>query len=115
MVIEDLGEINISDQAIKDLARNAALQTYGVVGFARQNMRTGLLQLARGKGVDRSIMIQREDEKIKLDIFVIIEYGTNLAEVARNLADKVKYELERYTGLNISSVDVHVREVKTSK
>jgi uncharacterized alkaline shock family protein YloU len=115
MVIEQLGEISISDQAIRDLARNAALQTYGVVGLARQNLRTGLLQLVRGKEIDRSIVVEREDSKIRLDIFVIIEYGTNLAEVARNLADKARYELEKYTGLEVSGVDVHVREVKMSK
>ncbi len=113
--MEQLGEIGVSDQVIRDLARNAVLQTYGVVGLARQNLRTGLLQLVRGMEVDRSIVVQREDGKLRLDVFVIIEYGTNLAEVARNLADKTRYELEKYTGLEVSGVDVHVREVKTSK
>ncbi len=106
------GDIYISDQVLVDLIGYATLQTYGVIRLAKEDIRTGILRLARRRSGRRSIIIERENHSVKLDVLVVIEYGINLAEVARNLSGKVRYEVEKYTGLSVSDVKVHVKEVK---
>ena len=47
-----------------------------------------------------------------MDLYVIIEHGTNLAEVSRMLADKVKFVLEDGAQLPVHEVNIHVQGVK---
>ena len=52
------------------------------------------------------------DDGIVTDLYVIIEFGTNLAEVSHNLANRVRYVLENTADVKVSNVDVHVQGVK---
>ena len=47
-----------------------------------------------------------------MDLFVVIEFGTNLTEVSHNLANRVKYVLTTTADVKVASVDVHVQGVK---
>ena len=43
---------------------------------------------------------------------MVVAYGLNLAEVAATVRSQVAYEVERLTGLQVASVDVHIQDVK---
>jgi uncharacterized alkaline shock family protein YloU len=45
---------------------------------------------------------------------VVVEYGLNLAEVASTLRNRVRYEVERLTGLRVAEVEVRIQDVKKS-
>ena len=49
-----------------------------------------------------------------LELYVVVAYGLNLAEVAATVRSQVAYEVERLTGLAVASVDVHIQDVKRS-
>jgi uncharacterized alkaline shock family protein YloU len=54
------------------------------------------------------------DGKIYLDIYVIIEYGTRVSQVAVGIKNRVKYVVERDTGLPVAQVNVHVKGLRVS-
>jgi uncharacterized alkaline shock family protein YloU len=62
----------------------------------------------------RGIVVRNLDDAIALDLYVVVEYGLNLAEVAATVRSRVVYELERLTGIRVGSVDVHIQDVKRS-
>ena len=110
-----LGEIEISPDAIASLVENAVLQSYGVVGLADRNRfeawRRGLLKSGAGH---RGILIAFEGEGLVIDIYLIIEYGTRISEVARSVISRIKYTVEKTIGLPVLAVNVHVQGLRVS-
>ncbi len=50
----------------------------------------------------------------KIDLYVIVEYGTRIKSVAASVSDNVRYQVERVFGLPVSQVNVHVRGLRIS-
>ncbi len=113
----ELGRVTISPEAIAQIVGRTAAECYGVVGMslrapgpARDRV-TRLLP--KGKPL-RGIVVRNEDGAVALDLYVVVAYGLNLAEVAATVRSQVTYEVERLTGLRVASVDVHIQDVKRS-
>ena len=111
----ELGRITISPEAIAQIVGRVAAECYGVVGMslraplpARERV-TRLLP--KGKPT-RGIVVRNVDGAVALELYVVIAYGLNLAEVAATVRSQVGYEVERLTGLRVASVDVHIQNVK---
>lgn len=52
------------------------------------------------------------EEGVTIELSVVVEYGLNLAEVASTLRNRVRYEVERLTGLKVAEVEVRIQDVK---
>ena len=105
-----LGRITIAPEVVAHIAGHAALESYGVVGMSARGRVGRLLSRARaGQGV----VVGHSEDGIGVDLYVVVEYGLNLAEVASGLRNRVTYDLERLTGLKVGSVEVHIQDVKT--
>ena len=110
-----LGKIEISTEAVASLVENALLQSYGVVGLADRNRfetwRRGLL---KSGSEHRSILVEVTDDGLVIDIYLIIEYGTRISEVARGVINRIKYAVEKTIGLPVLAVNVHVQGLRVS-
>ncbi len=110
-----LGKIEISPTAIANLASQAVLQCYGVVGLAARDFRDGLaVLLHRRESYRQGVEVRLIDDQIVIDLYVIIEYGTKVSEVAHNIVQGVKYNLEKALGVPIAQVNVHVQGLRVS-
>jgi len=106
-----LGRITIAPDVVAQIAGHAALESYGVVGMSARGRVGRLLSRDRpGQGV----VVGHGEGGATLDLYVVCEYGLNLAEVASGLRNRVRYDVERLTGLAVGSVEVHIQDVKTS-
>lgn len=106
------GELSIAEDVITDLAGYAALESYGVVGMAAPTLSDGIAKLLPASRLRRGINVEMVDDQINVDLYIIIEHGTNLAEVSRMLADKVKFALSDGAQLPVRDVNIHVQGVK---
>ena len=107
-----LGRISISHEAVAHIVGRVAAEAYGVVGMAPRSPRERLLtrdRLRQGITVGGSA-----EEGVTIELSVVVEYGLNLAEVASTLRNRVRYEVERLTGLNVADVDVRIQDVRRS-
>jgi len=107
-----LGRISISHEAVAHIVGRVATQAYGVVGMAARNPRERLLtrdRLRQGIAVGGSA-----EEGVTIELSVVVEYGLNLAEVASTLRNRVRYEVERLTGLRVAEVEVRIQDVRRS-
>ena len=107
------GKIEISPNAIATLASHAVLQTYGVVGMASPNLASGIAA-SLTRDPNRGIQVRQEGSQIRIDVYVVIEYGTRIAIVARNMQSAVKYTVERALGVPVTAVNVHVQDLRVS-
>jgi uncharacterized alkaline shock family protein YloU len=106
-----LGRISIASGAIAHIVGHTAAEAYGVVGMGARG-RVGRL-LSRDR-LTQGVEIRQSDDGVTIDLYVIVEYGLNLAEVASTVRNRVAYEVERLTGLPVASVEVHIQDVRRS-
>jgi len=106
-----LGRISISHEAVAHIVGRVAAEAYGVVGMAARTPRERLTRdrLRQGITVGGSA-----EEGVTIELHVVVEYGLNLAEVASTLRNRVRYEVERLTGLRVAEVEVRIQDVKKS-
>jgi uncharacterized alkaline shock family protein YloU len=107
-----LGRISISHEAVAHIVGRVAAEAYGVVAMAPRSPRERLLtrdRLWQGISVGGSA-----EEGVAIELSVFVEYGLNLAEVASTLRNRVRYEVERLTGLNVADVEVRIQDVRRS-
>ena len=84
------GNLHVANDVLADLVGNAAMECYGVV-------------------------VNSLDEGVHVDLYIIVEYGTNIATVSRNLIDQVSFALKEYARVPLAGVDVHVMDVKVRR
>ena len=108
-----LGSIHVSPNAIATVAYQATMQSYGVVGLAPRNLAEGLANTITREPA-RGVSVRFEGDKLDIDIYVIIEYGTRVATVADSVAKTVRFEVEKTVGVNVNSVNIHVQGLRVS-
>lgn len=112
------GSIIISNEVLADLAGYSALESYGVVGMASPTLADEVAQLLPKQKLRKGVKVSIAPDDapnpgtVEVDLYVVIEYGTNLSEVSRNLADRVRYTLTSQANVEVARLDVHVLEVK---
>jgi uncharacterized alkaline shock family protein YloU len=107
-----LGRITISGDAIARIVGRTAAECYGVVGMSSRRRVERLL--ARGREPQGISVGADEEGRVTIDLYVVVEYGLNLAEVAATVRSRVAYEVERLTGLPVAAVEVHIQDVRRS-
>ena len=105
-----LGSVHISPKAIATIAYHALHQTYGVVGLAPKNRLQALT-----RDPLQGIEVRYDGEGLEIEVYILVEYGTNLRAVANSAANQVRYAVEKALGLPIKSVNVHIRGLRHSK
>jgi len=108
-----LGNIYISHRAIATIACQAATLSYGVVGLAAKNLAEGLAN-AIIKDPALGVDVRYDGDKIVIDLYIIIEYGTRIKSVALSVSEAVKFQIEKIIGLPVKAVNVHVRGLRIS-
>ncbi|MGI6367751.1 MAG: Asp23/Gls24 family envelope stress response protein [Anaerolineae bacterium] len=109
-----LGRIDVSPRAIASIVARAVLTSYGVVGMSSATMRDGISEILNLDSVHRGVGVQVVDGKIIIDLYVVIEYGTRISVVARNMMDSVKFSVEQALSMSVAEVNVHVQGVRVS-
>ena len=108
-----LGNIFVSYRAIATVAYQSALSSYGVVGLAAKNLAEGLVQVLV-KDPTLGVEVHFLEKAIKIDLYIIIEYGTRIKMVASSVSDNVRYQVEKTFGLPVTEVNIHVRGLRIS-
>ena len=112
--IEKLGKIEVSQRAIASIAADAVLRSYGVVGMASARLKDGLAEMLRREHLERGIVVRLKNGEVSIDLFVILEYGTRISEVGRNVAQSVKFAVEKAIGVPVARVSVNVQGLRVS-
>jgi uncharacterized alkaline shock family protein YloU len=109
-----LGRIEVSPAAIAGLAAVAVLECYGVVGLSRPTPYSGLAEVLQREHFRRGVRVTIVNQKIVIDLYVVLEYGVRVSEVAHNIMENVKFRVEKTLGVPIDEVNVHVQGLRVS-
>ncbi len=106
------GKISISDSAIAKVAKNAALECYGIVDTVSRRLSDSLSELLKKQTDGKGVQVVTSGDRIYITVNVIIKYGVSINAVAESLKEGVKYKVEKFTGMIVDTVDVNIIGVK---
>jgi len=111
--IDNDGDICISDDVIATIASIATKTVEGV--FEMAGSITGdFIEMFGKKNLSKGVKVVLDDNEVKIDIFVVVKYGAKIPDIADEIQDKVKNEVEAMTGLNVSEVNINVEGIRIS-
>lgn len=107
--------IKIANDVVAVIAGVAVSEVQGVAsmsgGFAG-----GITEVLSGKkNLSKGIKVDADEKEVKIDVNIIVEYGTRIPDVAFEIQNRVKKSVESMTGLKVAAVNVHVQGVKTER
>ena len=108
----DMGKIVVDEDVLAKYAGSAAVECFGVVGMASVNVKDGIVKLLKRENLRRGVNVSVEEEKLKIELHIIVAYEVSILAVAENLVDNVKYKVEEYTGMEVGKIIVCVEGVK---
>jgi uncharacterized alkaline shock family protein YloU len=108
-----LGRIEISPQAVASVASQAVLSSYGIVGMAAKNVVDGIAN-AITRDPRKGIEIHFAEDKVNVDLYVVVEYGMRITAVSNSVANAVRFNIEKDLGLPVGQVNVHVQGLRVS-
>lgn len=105
--------IQISNDVVAVIAGVAVSEVQGVSGMSG-GFAGGITEVLSGKkNLAKGIKVENEDGKAKIDVNIIVEYGSRIPDVAFEIQNRVKKSVESMTGLTVEEVNVHVQGVNT--
>ncbi len=108
----DNGYIGYSEEVIANIVGLSTMECYGVVGMASKNATDGLWELIKGENLSKGVKISHKNEELNIELFVVVEYGTKISVIANSIIQRIRYNVENYTGLKVSSITVNVQGVR---
>lgn len=110
---QDNSEIKIADDVVAVIAGVAVSEVNGVSGMAG-GFAGGITEVLSGKkNLAKGIKVEVGEKETKIDVNIIVEYGTRIPDVAFEIQNRVKKAVETMTGLKVLEVNVHVQGVTT--
>lgn len=105
--------IQISDDVVAVIAGVAVSEVPGVAGMAG-GFAGGITEVFSGKkNLAKGIKVDIAESEVKIDVNIIVEYGSRIPDVAFEIQNRVKKAVEGMTGLKVEEVNVHVQGVNT--
>ena len=108
------GSINISEDVISTMVRTAITEIDGVAGISN-TAGAELADLIGIKTVSKGIKVQIVDDTIKVDAVILVRYGCNIVNVAKEVQNSVTEAVQAITGIDKAEVNVHVSGVAFEK
>ena len=109
------GKLHVANDVLADMVGHAAMECYGVVGMVAPNAADGIAKILPTSKLRRGITIDMTDTGVRVDLYIVVEYGTNMAAVSQNLVDAVSFVLKEQARVPVDGVEVHVQDVRVRK
>lgn len=110
---EESNGIQISEEVVAVIAGKAVAEAPGVFAMAG-GFAGGISEVLSGKkNLSKGIKVEVGEKEAKIDVNIIVDYGTRIPDVAFDIQNRVKSAVEGMTGLKVVAVNVHVQGVNT--
>ncbi|MFA4884944.1 MAG: Asp23/Gls24 family envelope stress response protein [Desulfotomaculaceae bacterium] len=106
--------VHISPDVIAIVAGLAASDIKGVAGMSG-GIVGGIAEKLGRKDLSKGVKVYLEEDNIKINLDIIIEFGVQIVEVANKLKQEVRNAVEKFTGLKVSVINVNVLAINIPK
>jgi len=108
--VEDYGDIHIADEVISIVASLAAQEVPGVIGMSG-GLTDGINRFLGKENASKGVRLKFEGKTVTAGVYINVEYGGCIPEIALEVQERVKEAVEAMTGYDVQFVDVNVEGV----
>jgi len=106
----EAGLIRIADEVVGIIAGLAATEVTGVAGMSA-GLVGGIVEMLGKKNLAKGVKVEVGEREAAVDLYVIVEYGVRIPDVALRVQENVKRAIESMTGLDVVEVNIHIQGV----
>lgn len=111
---KEYGSIKISNDVVSIIAGVASTQVEGVAGMSG-GITGGITDMLGMKNLSKGVKVELGEREAAIDVFIIVEYGSNITEIGKKVQESVKNSIETMTGLQATEVNVHIQGVNSPR
>ena len=108
--LDEYGDIRIADEVICIVASLAAQEVPGVVSMSG-GLTDGINRFLGKENASKGVRLRFEGKLVNASVYINVEYGSCIPEIALEVQEKVKDAIEAMTGYEVQFVDVNVEGV----
>lgn len=108
--IDEYGKVTFADDVVATIAGLAALEVKGV-----SSMSAGIVEKFGKKNPTRGVKVEVGEKEAAVDLYMIVDYGVQIPEVAWNVQENVKKSIETMTGLSVVEVNIYIQGIEFHK
>jgi uncharacterized alkaline shock family protein YloU len=109
--MNELGNIKIADDVVKTISAKAAQDVSGVYKLAG-GVADEVSKMLGKKRLTNGVKVEVGEKECSVEVYIIVEYGYQISEVAQNVQKNVLTAVSTMTGLKVVEVNVFVQDVK---
>jgi uncharacterized alkaline shock family protein YloU len=113
-VSNEIGTIKITDEVVAIIAGIAAMEVPGVTSMSG-GIAGGIAEALGRKNLSKGVKVEVGEKEAAIDLFIIVEYGYRIPEVAWTIQERVKNAVEDMTGLSVVEVNIHIQGVNIER
>ncbi|MGB4668762.1 MAG: Asp23/Gls24 family envelope stress response protein [Bacillota bacterium] len=106
----DIGNVRIADEVVAIIAGLAATEVDGVAGMSG-GLAGGIAELLGKTTLSTGVKVEVGDREAAVDLFLVVNYGVSIPEVALRIQENVSRAITSMTGLTVVEVNVHIQGV----
>ncbi|MBP2633788.1 MAG: Alkaline shock protein 23 [Firmicutes bacterium] len=105
-----VGSIRIADEVVSIIAGLAATEVEGIAAMSG-GLVGGIAEILGKKNFAKGVKVEVGEREAAVDLYIIVNYGVRIPDVALTVQENVKRSIESMTGLSVVEVNVHVQGV----
>ncbi|MEI6132492.1 MAG: Asp23/Gls24 family envelope stress response protein [Bacillota bacterium] len=108
------GSIHITEYVVAWIARTQALEVNGVAGLS-SGIAGEIAGLFSRRNAARGVKVEAGQKEVLIDLFLVLQFGCRLPDIAWETQEKVKNSVEKLTGFSVKAVNVTVQGIDFEK
>ena len=110
----EINGIKISEEVVAQIAGKAASEVAGVAGMSG-SLASGISEMLGKRNFSKGVKVQVGEKETIIDLYIIVEYGARIPDIAFEIQNKVKTVVENMTGLKVVDINIHVQGLNLPK
>ena len=111
MDFERVGNVKISIDVVATIAGVAATACEGVYAMAGSLAGDIAEKLGAKKNPGKGVKVEMTENTASVDLYIVVKYGVRIPELAWEIQESVKNNIESMTGLEVVKVNIHIEGV----
>ncbi len=112
---ETIGNIKISVDVVSTIAGIAASEIEGVSCMYTSFAEGVAKRLGARRNASNGVRVDMGADSVNIDLYIVVEYGIKIPELAWSVQENVKGSVETMTGLSVSKVNIHIEGISFDK
>ena len=113
--VEDIGNIKICVDVVSTIAGIAASEIKGVAGMYSSFANGIAEKFGAKKNQSKGVKVEMGEDAVTIDLYIVVKYGIKIPELAWEVQESVKNNVETMTGLEVAKVNIQIEGVSFSK